>query len=263
MTHPEDKFFIPFAAERILPSLPDQFSLMADKPHPLCVKAVAELQYYLQHQRDWDHNFGLSGNGNGLVTGKMFGVLVAQNVAGKIGYIAAFSGKLAGTNQHGRFVPAVFDALTEGSFLNEGMPLLTELSLKIKELQSSKPKDADERIAALKATRKSHSLQLQQQLFDNYYFRNKAGVEKSVAELFRAAGYKNPPSGAGECAGPKLLQYAFRQRMKPLAMAEFWWGQSPKSAQWQHGHFYACCDEKCAPVLAHMLTSQDSFPSDH
>ncbi|RZJ17244.1 MAG: pseudouridylate synthase, partial [Acinetobacter sp.] len=65
--------------------------------------------------------------------------------------------------------------------------------------------------------------------------------------------YKNPPAGAGECAAPKLLQYAFQHHFKPLALTEFWWGQSPKSATWKHKHFYAPCKEKCGPILKHML----------
>ena len=80
-----------------------------------------------------------------------------------------------------------------------------------------------------------------------------AGEEKSLVDLFAIAGYKNPPAGAGECAGPKLLQYAFQHQLKPLAIAEFWWGLSPKSEQWKHKQFYACCKEKCEPILAHML----------
>lgn len=62
-----------------------------------------------------------------------------------------------------------------------------------------------------------------------------------------------PPSGAGDCAAPKLLQYAFQQKMQPLAIAEFWWGLSPKSDFWKHGNFYPVCKQKCEPILSHML----------
>jgi tRNA pseudouridine32 synthase/23S rRNA pseudouridine746 synthase len=65
-----------------------------------------------------------------------------------------------------------------------------------------------------------------------------------------------PPSGAGECAGPRLLQYAFEQNLKPLALAEFWWWQSPKSDFWQHEQFYPACKEKCAPILDFMLSKR-------
>ncbi|RZK01842.1 MAG: pseudouridylate synthase, partial [Flavobacterium sp.] len=73
-------------------------------------------------------------------------------------------------------------------------------------------------------------------------------------EIFNNAGYKNPPAGAAECAGIKLLQYAFLHHMKPLALGEFWWGKSPKSNTWKHGMFYPCCKEKCEPILKHMLS---------
>jgi tRNA pseudouridine32 synthase/23S rRNA pseudouridine746 synthase len=70
---------------------------------------------------------------------------------------------------------------------------------------------------------------LQNELFNHYNFLNQKGEEKSLNQIFKAASYKNPPAGAGECAGPKLLQYAFQHQMKPLAIAEFWWGAIPKN----------------------------------
>ncbi|MFW5446977.1 MAG: RluA family pseudouridine synthase, partial [Methylophagaceae bacterium] len=89
--------------------------------------------------------------------------------------------------------------------------------------------------------------------FDNYQFLNKHGVEKSLRELFRDTAQQTPPAGAGECAAPKLLQYAFTHNLKPLALAEFWWGASPKSEIRQHLNFYAACLGKCQPILTHML----------
>lgn len=130
------------------------------------------------------------------------------------------------------------------------MQELARINQEIAVLQSSKEKAG---INELKAVRKMHSTALQQQLFDQYHFLNRLQETKSLRELFQEASYKNPPSGAGECAAPKLLQYAFRHELKPVALAEFWWGQSPKSAYWKHGHFYDPCQEKCAPILAHML----------
>ena len=64
---------------------------------------------------------------------------------------------------------------------------------------------------------------------------------------------KPPPAGAGECAAPKLLQYAFQQQLTPLAMAEFWWGASPKSEMKKHQQYYPACSGKCQPILKHML----------
>lgn len=183
----------------------------------------------------------------------MFGVLVVQNQQNEIGYLAAFSGKLAGGNHHSKFVPPVFDSLEENSFLNKGMAELNSMNREIKKVKEEKSEGYLNRIEQLKIERRNYSNALQHELFSQYSFLNHKGKEKSLNELFRNAFYKNPPAGAGECAGPKLLQYAFINNMKPLAIAEFWWGQSPKSALWKHGHFYPCCREKCEPILTHML----------
>jgi len=234
--------------------VPTQLTLMQgdNTPHPLCVLAAEELQEYLQNQNDWQHNFGLTTE-KGTVIGKMFGVLVVQNAANEIGYLAAFSGKLAGSNSHTKFVPPVFDLLTENSFLNKGMEELTLMNQEIKKLKDLESFANKELINQLKTKRKQHSIALQNEIFNHYHFLNEAGEAKSLIDIFATAGYKNPPAGAGECAGPKLLQYAFQHQLKPLALTEFWWGLSPKSATWKHKHFYPCCKEKCEPILAHML----------
>jgi tRNA pseudouridine32 synthase/23S rRNA pseudouridine746 synthase len=228
--------------------------LLGNKPHPLCLLAAEQLQQYLRNQKEWEHNFGLTADTTQTIIGKMFGVLVVQTPAQELGYIAAFSGKLAGANVHAQFVPPVFDSLTADSFFNLGMAELTRINKEIKNLQAQESNTKGEQIRQLKTARKRHSISLQKELFDHYFFLNQAGETKSVYEIFSDAAYKNPPSGAGECATPKLLQYAFQHELKPIAIAEFWWGQSPKSTQWKHGHFYPCCNEKCKPILAHMLS---------
>jgi len=102
----------------------------------------------------------------------------------------------------------------------------------------------------LKEKRKNKSTALQQKLFDQYTFLNQAGAEKSLSQIFQATA---PISGAGECAAPKLLQYAFQHQLRPIAIAEFWWGHSPSSEIRKHGHYYPACQGKCKPILAHML----------
>lgn len=109
------------------------------------------------------------------------------------------------------------------------------------------------KIHDLKEERKSRSAKLQQKLFDCYQFLNIKGDTMSVLEVFKDSPAQTPPSGAGDCAGPKLLQYAFQQKLKPLAMAEFWWGQSPNSEIRKHGNYYPACKGKCEPILGHML----------
>lgn len=223
-------------------------------PHPLAVRAAYDLQQYLKTQTDWVHNFGLSPGQKGAIIGKMFGVLVVKNVQDEIGYLAAFSGKLAGVNNHIKFVPPVFDSLSDESFVNEGMLVLTLINMEIKTLEERAQAGFEEQIKLLKLKRKKHSNSLQLQIFKYYFFLNQAGDKKSLTQIFKKFSYKNPPSGAGECAGPKLLQYAFQHQMKPITLTEFWWGLSPKSEQWKHGQFYTCCKEKCEPILDHMLS---------
>jgi tRNA pseudouridine32 synthase/23S rRNA pseudouridine746 synthase len=230
------------------------FSLDNPIPHPLCLLAVDELQLHLQHQQEWNHSFGLLSGAEGTVIGKMFGVLVVRTKQGKLGYLSAFSGKLAGKNHYAKFVPPIFDGLAEGGFLNAGMEKLSHINEKIRVLESLKQKVYIPQIDRLKAIRKVHSAALQDKIFDQYHFLNKAGKSKSLIETFQTVVGTKPPAGAGECAAPKLLQYAFRNEMEPLALAEFWWGGSTKSTHWKHGHFYPPCKEKCAPILAHMLT---------
>lgn len=248
-----DPFFTSLELPPSIYPLPGRFALH-EAPSPVCLFAAADLQHYLKTQTDWQHNFGLSPEQKGAIVGKMFGVLVVENQQGEIGYLAAFSGKLAGGNHHSRFVPPVFDTLTDDNFVNHGMRELSRLNLEIRELSDARTHGYEAAVHKLKLTRSKHSNALQKEIFDHYFFLNKAGEKKSLTEIFKKANYKNPPSGAGECAGPKLLQYAFQHSMTPIALTEFWWGLSPKSDQWHHGTFYPCCREKCEPILAHMLS---------
>ena len=308
------------------------------EPHPLASIAAAELQHYLETLTGLDHNFGFDEQQGAI--GKMFGVLVVRDKVGKVGYLSAFSGKLADSNDHPKFVPPVFDMLVEGSFFLKGQEVISAINTEIEEILSSEQyhhgklelelltvqsaqelsdfkkllktnkeirkqlreensnnNSRDEqaytlieadlakqshydrhrlrlltdewkqrieeaqakwallagRIEALKNERRERSGALQQQLFEQYSFLNKAGKSKSLRDIFTTTAFGVPPAGAGECATPKLLQYAFAHGLEPLAMAEFWWGASPKSDIRQHKQFYPACAGKCKPILEHML----------
>ncbi|MCF0054633.1 pseudouridylate synthase [Dyadobacter sp. CY356] len=256
MTQPlsfADTIFSRLDESLVVYDLPAKFTFPFDyEPHPLALLAVEKLQSHLENQEEWDHNFGLKADQEGAVVGKMFGVLVVKTEYDEIGYLSAFSGKLAGGNHHSKFVPPIFDGMADGGFLNAGMEKLSLINHQIKVLEDQLSEN-QEKVEYLKANRKAHSISLQQEIFDQYNFLNQNGEEKSLCDIFEDASYRNPPAGAGECAAPKLLQYAFQQNMQPIAMAEFWWGLSPKSDYWQHGHFYPACHEKCKPILEHML----------
>ncbi len=332
--------------------LPERFTFpFYYQPNPLSLLAAKELQTYIENHIEAQHEFGFEKDKRGI--GKMFGVLVVQNQQNEVGYLAAFSGKLAGKNHHNRFVPPVFDILVEDGFYKMGESenyknnhrieilendthfldlknqlktyqkqaeieltqikqerkeakahrdirrqqgsetlsatdfeiLTTELNkesvhffYQLKDLERSWKRqftDIQEQldpfqndIKALKQARKNKSNSLQQQLFEHYTFLNQKGETKSLFDIFSNKDIEGnitdgtsrenregviPPSGAGECAAPKLLQYAFLHQLKPIALAEFWWGQSPNSEIRKHGHFYAACKGKCEPILAHML----------
>jgi tRNA pseudouridine32 synthase / 23S rRNA pseudouridine746 synthase len=343
VNHPTDNALIDdcfnaFKAPISAYSLPERFTFpFYYQPHPLCLQAASELQAHLSTQTDWIHNFGLSGEDEGAI-GKMFGVLLVQNKNNEIGYLAAFSGKLAESNHLGKFVPPVFDVLDKAGFYLQGQTQLNQLTAHIKTLENSpqfltladnlnkvkktagaeiekqcqlmiekkkqrkikrtaaetelKSEDfeqlkqslgkqsVDEKnwlkdlktywqqkieqvaqqytqlnteILALKDQRKSQSSELQLKIFNQYQFLNSHKQSKSLFDIFASTPQKTPPAAAGECAAPKLLQYAFSHQMKPLAMAEFWWGTSPKSEIRKHQHFYPACQGKCRPILSHML----------
>lgn len=112
----------------------------------------------------------------------------------------------------------------------------------------------NQQLDTLKDRRKQLSAALQTKLFAQYRFVNQHGVEQSLNDLFAVAANPLPPAGSGECAAPKLLQYAFTHQLTPIAMAEFWWGCSPKSEIRQHKKFYPACQNKCHPILSHMLS---------
>ncbi len=332
----KNQFFQPFQTDISGISLPEKFTFpFYYQPHPLSEMAATALQNYLESQTNFDHNFGLDATQNGLVIGKMFGVLVCQNEKGELGYLWAFSGKLANENHHDYFVPTVFDMLVDNSFFRKEEALLNAYNRKIEnleisedylnelenfkktkiqaetELQNQKIRIKEQKLLRderriqieatlneeellefndqlaeeskkesillkkmtkywkltlqtleekglvlsnelmqLKEERKAKSAALQQKLFAEYSFFNQYKEKKSLGEIFN----NNPPAGAGECAAPKLLHYAFQHNLKPICMAEFWWGQSPNSEVRQHKQFYPSCKSKCEPILmGHML----------
>ena len=112
-------------------------------------------------------------------------------------------------------------------------------------------------IDKLKEERKQRSAALQNEIFDQFYFVNRALEKRSVGAIFKDTLEGRPVAGAGECAAPKLFQYAFLNRLEPVALAEFWWGQSPKTEVRIHGHYYPACRGKCEPILGHMLQGID------
>ena len=339
-------------------------------PHPLCIRAAEEVQAYLATRSDWQDE---------LQRGKMFGVLVVETPEHGLGFLAAFSGILAGNNQHPYFVPPIYDLLQPEGFFRIEEENISALNREVKRLQEAPEwlqlqqayrelkatadhelqvakatykaakKEREERrkashsllsehtptetsltehamtkhpiteasptetqltehtmtetqlakspltkaehdamiresqfqkaelkrlerrwkalldeqqdqigayqtsITALKQERKKRSAALQLRLFEQFRLKNAQGETIDLCQLFQQTVGKEPPAGAGECAAPKLLQYAYLHHLRPVCMAEFWWGDSPKQEIRHHGCYYPACQSKCGPILGFML----------
>ena len=263
----------------------------------------------------------------------MFGVLVVRTQEGTTGYLAAFSGNLAGSNSHEFFVPPVYDLLNPEDHFKEEEEKISCINRRISDIEknfytpqqfkdylASIQKETDDEltqhreamkasqekrnelrkqgnlseddweklnkqsqfekaefkrikarrqayldsimsqakpwldeIQQLKEERKSRSFALQQWTFRQFRMLNAKKEEKDLCEIFQTTQQIIPPAGAGECAAPKLLQHAYLKSLEPIAMAEFWWGNSPKGEIRRHGHYYPACKHKCEPILNFML----------
>lgn len=323
-------FFTSFKTSLKNIALPDKFTFpFYYTPHVLSEIASKELQDYLIQQTEIDHTFGLVKNTHEI--GKMFGVLVVETVDKKIGYLSAFSGNIPNQHMLSRFVPPIYDILSEDSFFKEANNELITLSAQIEALEKDpsfldlkkfisakddimtqvintekeklRIRKQERRIAKkntpqttqskakqnqnsindafylkelihyyenkyekerkalhhyivkltdLKQQRVKKSNDLQQKILDQYFFLNIKGQEKSLNTIFNALNLQ-APGGTGDCAAPKLLQYAFSHGLKPIAMAEFWWGKAGNSAIRKHKNYYPSCKGKCEPILSHML----------
>ena len=296
-------------------------------PHPLCVMAAGEVRDMLSLD---------SALAADAARGKMFGVLVVRDASGSLGYLAAFSGLLAGSNNVAGFVPPVFDLQSPGGYFKQEEGGITALNKRIKEtecsdgykaalaavsdmkrameqllaamredmrlckqrrselraagnlpaadeaalVRESQYKKAELKratarwqqqvaeceaavapfkasIAAMKEERKRRSAALQRWLFEQFKVLNGRGAEKSLLDIFAQHSGIIPPGGAGECAAPKLLQYAYLNSLTPIAVAEFWVGASPAGEVRRDGCFYGACKSKCEPILGFMLQGLD------
>ncbi len=296
------------------------------EPHPLALMAVDRVQEYIVSRTDWADE---------MAAGKMLGVLVARDTQGRLGYLAAFSGNLAGRVRHDFFVPPVYDLLDPQGDFKQGEAQITAINHEVERLEHSPELDALQRREAgarqqmadeiagfkalmarhkqerdaqraaedlspereeallnqsrfekaelkrirqrheaiirelsdetdafqhhvdeLKARRKAMSEALQERIFRLFVVSNAHGERRDLVEVFKPLGTL-PPAGAGECCAPRLLNYAFNHSLKPVCMAEFWWGASPVGEVRHHGHFYPACRSKCKPILDFMLQGLD------
>lgn len=116
-------------------------------------------------------------------------------------------------------------------------------------------------ILALAEERQRRSQALQMAIFERFRLLNANGEIRNLCEIFAPTKQQVPPAGAGECAAPKMLQYAFANGLKPLAMAEFWQGRSPRGEVRHDGEFYPSCNSKCKPILMYMMQGLNVEPN--
>ena len=202
------------------------------EPHPLCLLAAEEVKQEIAHIHPTE--------------GKMFGVLVVETASQQLGFLAAYSGLLEGRNDWNYFVPPIFDAQQPDGYFKT----------REREIMASEE-------------HKQMSQELQTWLFHQYQLLNARGETKDLVDVWQnyhcsariRSKFPLPPGGTGDCCAPKLLQYAYKEGLKPVCMAEFWWGESPKNLIRHHEQFYPACRGKCLPVLTWMLQGLEVDPN--
>ena len=232
---------------RIAP--PERFTYpFAYEPHPLCQLAAKAVQAYIASHEEIREDAD---------KGKMFGVLVVEMSPGQLGFLAAYSGLLAGRNDWPYFVPPIFDAQQPDGYFKTQEREISRISR-----TSRSSRDSSD------ASSKQLSQELQTWLFHQYRLLNARGEVKDLVDVWQEyynrpkllRKYPLPPGGTGDCCAPKLLQYAYQQGLKPLCMAEFWWGETTKTELRHHLNYYPACRGKCKPVLTWMLQGLDVDP---
>ena len=245
------------------------------EPHPLCQLAAKEVQAYIASHPEICEDAD---------RGKMFGVLVVKHTTGnsqkggeaqpkeRYSFLAAYSGLLAGRNDWEYFVPPVYDAQQpDGYFKTKEREISLLHSSETSADQNATEQNtaaADSSFSILHSSFKKLSQELQLWLFHQYRLLNARGEERDLVDLWQD--YYNkpklrkkfplPPGGTGDCCAPKLLQYAYQHGLKPLCMAEFWWGAPTKEELRQHLNYYPACRGKCKPLLTWMLQGLDVDP---
>ena len=319
--------------------LPERFTYpFCYEPHGLTRLAAERVTEYLS---------GRYAHHDALEQGKMLGVLVALDSEGRLGYLAAYSGEVAGLEKDRYFVPPVYDLNERGGVFKRGEARITALNRVIEwldrfapmaiarerlarmaashereerafrermvankaqraarreegalsaeqeqrliresqfekaELRRMRRRHEEERrplevmlnehrgrILRLKQQRKQMSEALQRRIFGLFEMLNGRGERKTLPEIFSeydqthgGSGDALPPAGAGECAAPRLLQFAYSKGLKPVCMGEFWWGASPVGEEREKGKFYPACHHKCMPILSFMLQGLDVEPN--
>ncbi|MCR9165577.1 MAG: RluA family pseudouridine synthase [Nannocystaceae bacterium] len=226
-------------------SLPSTFPtpFRQGRPHPVAARAAEQLQAHLREALPPDVVRGPLG-------GKMFGVLVVLDEVGTPSVLWGFAGMIRGSRSWPGFVPPAcdqkaFDAL----WRSEGARVEA-----FNDVIATAVGDHREQLIA---EQQACSQALLPKLQATYALRNAIGETRSLEALFAP---RPIPGGAGDCAAVKLLQHAYRLGLRPVALAEFWWGDPTPAGGRHHGVFYPACRGKCAKILPFMLEGIDCEP---
>lgn len=230
--------------------------------HPQSVvKQVADdVLYYISQQKDWSDLFE---------AGKMLGILILEedsaisNCSTKnprvhyynnTPYLAAYSGVINGlTDDNQFFVPPIYDLQNPDDFYLQKDEAINIINRELSSMMTEAGHLLRPKIEQLKKERQQLSIALQNEIFSHFNLLNPAGKLRNIIDIFADAKRGLPPGGTGECAAPRLLQYAYQNQLKPKYLAEFWYGKSPRNQLRIHGQFYPSCIEKCSPLLKYML----------
>ncbi|MBR0037645.1 MAG: RluA family pseudouridine synthase [Bacteroidales bacterium] len=208
-------------------------------PHPSLKVAADDICLYISQRPDWDKEFS---------KGKMLGVLLCRDASGRELILRAFSGIVNINDDSHYFVPPVYDLNNPDDFYLQEDEEISHINRQLANETLSSPEATQ-----LKERRKKLSQDLQLKIFSHFNFLSPTGEYKNIVQIFGDAKRGLPPGGSGECAAPRLLNYANEHRLTPVALAEFWYGASPKNILRIHGQFYPSCIEKCSPILAYLI----------
>ena len=238
---------IPFSPQPAQSEVPTRFPSPFDRSavHPLAHRAASEMLEVLRSPTVAEWRLDTPGNG------KMFGVLVVQAADGTIGALRAFSGMIGQQWEFDGWAPPTFDREQRDAVWISGDAEMRALTAHRERIVAAKAVgDVAVALDEFDVSRATRSRELMAAIQATYRFTNARGEERSVRALFAP---KEPPGGAGDCAAPKLLAEAYRLGLRPLALAEVWWGAPPPSGDRRAGSFYPACHGKCGPILTHML----------
>ncbi len=192
--------------------------LPSKKAQRLCARLMAALD-------SGEEKLPLNGEG------KMLGILACDDADGNRVVLKAFSGQVGGQ--------WVIPGWCEPAFsVSEYNAILEETDQQVKAL------------AIAGEESRGVSAEAMRRLFGLYRIHCIDGSVKTYHEIF---GDTLPPSGTGDCATIKLLNCAFKNHLKPISMAEFYYGGANPSGTKQPCQFYPPCEEKCRPLLKEML----------